>query len=215
MWLSRNVFFFLLLIMGAVHVQVAAQPKGFSPVKDLPAFRQAFARESSKIQSIESDFLQEKVLEALTETIRSRGQFWFKRSDRVRIEYQSPFSYTMVLVGDKMMVRDGEKKSQVNMRSNKLFQQVNRIMIDCMQGTIMESKDFTTRVFENGDAYVLELTPVTRALREFFQVINLTVEKSDYVATMIEMNEPGGDKTTIRFIDRKLNAPVADAVFTL
>lgn len=214
MWPYRIVIFFLALTMVTFQVTMA-QPKGFSPVKDLAAFKQTFARESSKIQSIESGFVQEKTLEALTETIRSRGQFWFKRSDRVRIEYQSPFLYTMVLNGDKMLVRDGERKSQVNMRSNKLFQQVNRIMIDCMQGTIMESKDFATRVFESSDAYVLELTPVTKTLREFFQVINLTVQKRDYVATSIEMNEPGGDKTTIRFIDGKLNAPVADAVFTL
>jgi len=114
-----------------------------------------------------------------------------------------------------MLVRDGEKQSQVNVRSNKLFQQVNRIMIDCVQGTILESKDFTSRVFENDENYLLELTPTSKALREFFQVINLTVRKADYVATSIEMNEPGGDKTTIFFVDRKLNTPIADAVFTL
>ncbi|MGC3948595.1 MAG: outer membrane lipoprotein carrier protein LolA [Chryseolinea sp.] len=192
-----------------------AQPKGYTAVKDVAAFRQSFSRESAKIQSIESAFRQEKVLSALTETIQSRGQFWFKRTNKVRIEYQSPFSYTMVLNGDKMTVRDGDKQTQVNMRSNKLFQQVNRIMIDCVQGTILDSKDFSHRVFENGDNYLLELTPTSKALREFFQLIHLTIRKADYVASSIEMNEPGGDKTTIYFIDRKLNTPVADAVFNL
>ena len=193
----------------------AAQPTGYTPVKDIAAFKESFARESGKIQSIESAFRQEKVLSALTETIQSRGQFWFKRTNRVRIEYQSPFSYVMVLNGDKMTVRDGEKQTQVNMRSNKLFQQVNRIMIDCVQGTILESKDFTYRVFENGESYLLELTPTSKALREFFQLIHLSIRKSDYVASSIEMNEPGGDKTTIYFVDRKINKPVADAVFNL
>jgi outer membrane lipoprotein-sorting protein len=192
-----------------------AQPKGYTAVKDVSGFRQAFARESGKIHSIESGFRQEKVLSALTETIQSRGQFWFKRANKVRIEYKTPFLYTMVLNGDKMLVRDGEKQSQINVRSNKLFQQINRIMIDCVQGTILDSKDFTARVFENDASYLLELTPTSKALREFFQIINLTVQKADYVATSIEMNEPGGDKTTIYFIDRKLNNTIADAVFTL
>jgi outer membrane lipoprotein-sorting protein len=206
----------LLLIAGlAVSNGVFAQPKGYTAVKDIAAFRQSFTSESGKIQSIESSFRQEKVLSALTETIQSRGKFWFKRANKVRIEYQSPFLYTMVLNGDKMVVRDGEKQTQVNMRSNKLFQQVNRIMIDCVQGTILDSKDFTHRVFENGENYLLELTPTSKGLREFFQLIYLTIRKADYVASAIEMNEPGGDTTTIYFIDRKLNTPVADAVFNL
>lgn len=192
-----------------------AQSVGFTPVKDAAAFRASFPRESARIQSIESGFTQEKVLSALTETIQSRGQFWFKRADKVRIEYKTPFKYTMVLNGEKMVVRDGEKQSQINVRSSKLFQQVNRIMIDCVQGTILDSKDFTSRIFENEDNYRLELTPANRNLREFFDVIYLTVSKRDYVASSIEMNEPGGDKTTIRFVDRKLNTQIADAVFTL
>ncbi|HTF21172.1 MAG TPA: outer membrane lipoprotein carrier protein LolA [Chryseolinea sp.] len=196
-------------------IVASAQPKGYTQVKDVAGFHQAFSREAGKVKTIESDFRQEKVLSALTETIQSRGQFWFKRANKVRIEYQTPFKYTMVLNGDKMLVRDGEKQSQINVRSNKLFQQVNRIMIDCVQGTILDSKDFTARVFENDENYQLELTPTSKALREFFQVINLTVRKADYVATSIEMNEPGGDKTTIFFIDRKLNNPIADAVFTI
>jgi len=192
-----------------------AQPKGYTLVKDLPAFRQAFTRESAKVETIESGFIQDKVLSALTETIQSRGSFWFKRANKVRIEYKTPFTYTLILNGDKMLLRDGEKKSQVNVRSNKLFQQVNRIMIDCVQGTILESKDFTSRVFEDKDNFLLELTPTSKSLREFFLIINLTIRKGDYVATAIEMNEPGGDKTTIQFTDQKLNKIISDAVFSL
>jgi outer membrane lipoprotein-sorting protein len=211
-WISITVT--VLVILGAAFPGTA-QPKGYTPVKDLPAFKVAFTRESGKTETIESDFKQEKVLSALTETIQSRGQFWFKRSNKVRIEYKTPFVYTLILNGDKMLVRDGEKKSQVNVRSNKLFQQVNRIMIDCVQGTILDSKDFTSRVFENQESYLLELTPSSKSLREFFQVINLTVRKADYVASSIEMNEPGGDKTTILFVDQKLNRTISDAVFSL
>ena len=207
-----RVWMCFMLTAGVVQAQ---QYAGYKPMADLPAFKQRFATESQKVQTITADFTQEKVLTALTEKITSYGKFWFKRSNRVRIDYTRPFTYRMVMNGDKMLVRDGEKQSQVNVRSNKLFQQVNRIMIDCVQGTILESKDFTSRVFENDENYLLELTPTSKALREFFQVINLTVRKADYVATSIEMNEPGGDKTTIFFVDRKLNTPIADAVFTL
>src|SRR5688572_1711642 len=112
-----------------------SQHQGYRPIGDLAAFKKQFAAESSKVSSIESTFTQEKVLTALTEKITSTGKFWFKRSNRVRIEYIKPYTYTMIMNGDKMLFRDDQKENKVNVRSNKLFQQINQIMIDCVQGT--------------------------------------------------------------------------------
>lgn len=194
---------------------VSAQYAGYKPVGDLPAFKNQFASESAKVMSIASDFTQEKTLMALTEKITSTGKFWFKRNNKVRIEYLKPFTYLMIMNGDKMMVRDNEKENTINVKSNKLFQQVNRIMIDCVQGTILDSKDFTTKVFEDDKVYLLEMTPSSKALRGFFQTILLTVEKKDYSVDSIVMNEPAGDKTIISFKNKKLNEQVGDSVFTL
>ena len=192
-----------------------AQHPGYKPVNDLAAFKKQFAVESAKVHSIKSDFTQEKTLTALTEKITSTGKFWFKRINRVRIEYQRPFTYLMIMNGDKMFVRDSERENTIDVKSNKLFRQVNRIMIDCIQGTILDSKDFTTKAFENEQLYLLEMTPTSKALREFFQTILLIVEKNDYSVKSIEMNEPAGDKTIISFKNKKLNEQVADTVFAL
>jgi len=193
----------------------SAQYDGYKPIADLTGFKKIFAVESAKVVSITSDFTQEKTLTALTEKITSSGKFWFKRNNRVRIEYLKPFVYLMIMDGDKMLVRDNEKENKINVKSNKLFQQVNRIMIDCVQGTILDSKDFTTKVFEDDKVFLLEMTPVSKALREFFQTIVLRVDKHDYSVKSIEMNEPGGDKTIISFKNKRLNEQVADAVFAL
>jgi outer membrane lipoprotein-sorting protein len=208
------MLFVCLVLVTLGHTTVAQYP-GFKPVSDLAAFKKKFASESAKVRSVTSDFTQEKTLMALTEKITSSGKFWFKRDNRVRIEYVRPFTYLMVMNGDKMMVKDNEKESKINVKSNKLFQQVNRIMIDCVQGTILESKDFTTKVFEDDKAYLLEMTPTSKSLRQFFQTVLLTVEKGDYSVRSIEMNEPAGDKTIIAFKNKKLNEQVADAVFAL
>jgi outer membrane lipoprotein-sorting protein len=117
--------------------------------------------------------------------------------------------------GDKMMVKDEQKQTQVNVKSNKLFQQINRIMIDCIQGSILDSKDFTTRVFENDRTYLMEMRPTSKALKDFFQTILLVVEKMDYSVHSIEMNEPTGDNTIITFTNKKLNEQLPDSVFAL
>ena len=211
---SFVIIFFVILFTGSFAGAFAQYP-GYKPVADFNGFKKKFAEESEKVQSITSDFVQEKTLVALTEKITSSGKFWFKRSNRVRIEYVKPFKYLLVMNGDKLLVRDNDRENKINVKSNKLFQQVNRIMIDCVQGTILDSKDFTTKVFENDKNYLLEMKPASKALKEFFDVIVLTVDKSDYAARSIEMNEPAGDTTTIFFENKKLNEVVADAVFAL
>lgn len=212
---GKAVFLLTLITVTLIPFSVEAQYPGYSSIKDLEVFKKRFASESANVMSITSKFTQEKVLSALTEKITSEGLFWFKRSNKVRIEYQKPFVYKMIMNDGKILVKDDQKETRVNVSSSKLFQQVNRIMIDCVQGTILTSKDFTVRVFENEKIYLLEMTPTSKTLKDFFSTIVLLVERSNYSAKSIEMNEPSGDKTTITFFDKKLNAQVSDAIFAL
>lgn len=207
-------FLLLVAFLGLGNAANAQYP-GYSAVTDFPAFKKKFSVESLKVESVSSNFTQEKILSALTEKITSSGKFWFKRSNKVRIDYQKPFVYRMVMNGDKMLIRDEQKESRINVKSNRLFQQVNRIMIDCVQGTILDSKDFSPKVYEDKNTYLLEMTPTSKTLREFFQTIVLVVDKKDYSADSIRLNEPGGDTTTITFTDKKINTQLSDAVFTL
>ncbi len=192
-----------------------SQHAGYKPTADFASFKSQFKTESLKIVSISSEFTQEKILVALTEKIKSEGKFIFKRDNKIRIEYEKPFSYLMMMNGDRMLVRDNQKENRINVKSNKLFQQINRIIIDCVQGSMLDSKDFTVKVFEDSNTYLLEMTPTSKALSHFFKTIVLLVEKKDYSAKSIEMREPNGDKTVITFINKKLNAEIADAVFAL
>jgi outer membrane lipoprotein-sorting protein len=192
-----------------------AQEAGFVPVADPEQFKTRFKTESSHVTSVQSTFTQEKTLIALTETMVSSGNFWFKRNVGVRLEYMEPFKYLMIMKGDELFVRDNQRDSRINMRSSKLFQQVNRVMVDCVQGTIMDSKDFTATALENELSYRVELTPVSKNLRTFFDMIVLSVDKVDYTANVIEMHEPTGDKTVISFANKKVNQGISDAVFAL
>ena len=196
-------------------VPCTAQEKNFVPVADPAGFKTEFKSASSLVMSVESRFTQEKTLIALTETMTSSGRFWFKRDVGVRLEYMEPFNYLMIMKGDELMVRDNQRESRINMRSSKLFQQVNRVMVDCIQGSILESKDFTAKALENEGTYRVELTPQTKTLREFFELIILSVDKTDHTAKMIEMREPTGDKTVISFDNKKVNKGISDAVFSL
>ena len=62
---------------------------------------------------------------------------------------------------------------------------------------------------------LVELSPVTKGMKELFKTINVIVDKKDYSVNSIEMQELSGDNTIIRFTNKELNATIPDALFTI
>ena len=210
--MRKIILMLLLLISGlAVNAQIA----GYSPVTDLPKFKEQFTVVARKTVTIKSDFVQEKNLSMLSEKIVSKGKFWFKKDNLLRMEYNRPYDYLMILNKDNLYIKDGQKENKVPTKSNKLFQQINKIIIDCVQGTVFNNTDFVTKVYENKNTYQVEMSPVDKALKQFFKNINVIIDKNDYEVTTIEMNESSGDNTLIRFSNRQINIDIPDEIFAI
>lgn len=192
-----------------------AQYKGFEQVTDLAKFNKEFASAAKNTNTIKSDFVQEKNLAMLSEKIISKGKFWFKKESKVRMEYQHPFNYTMVINNNKVYIKDGQKENIISTKSNKIFQQIIKITVDCVQGTAIQNKDFNTKVFENKTHYLVELSPVNKTIRHYFNKIKILVDRKDYAVTQVEMVELSEDNTIIRFINREHNANIPETLFAI
>ena len=129
------------------------------------------------------------------------------------MEYFHPYPYLLILNGGKIFIKDGQKENKFSANSSKIFQQVNRILIDCVSGNILNNPDFQARIFENASSYLIEFHPVAKNLKDLFKNINIVIDKKGYSAMTVEMNEVSGDKTIIRFQNKVLNAPIPDSVF--
>ncbi len=209
----RKQFFLLMLSICCVAVQ--AQYTGYSPLTDFSKFKEQFSLASQKTTSIKSDFVQEKNLSMLSEKIISKGKFWFKKDNLVRMEYVQPFQYLMIINKNNVFIKDGQKENKVSTTSNKLFQQINKITVDCVQGTALSNTDFSYKVFDNEKTFLVELTPTAKNLKAYFKTINIVVDKKDYSVIKIDMRELSGDNTVINFINKELNTPIADALFAI
>jgi outer membrane lipoprotein-sorting protein len=202
----------VLLLCG---VAVHAQHAGFKPVANLAAFKETFAVASQKTNSIKSDFVQEKNLSMLSEKMISKGKFWFKKDNLIRMEYVQPFHYLMVMNKNDILIRNGQKESKISTQSNKMLQQINKITLDCVQGTALSNPDFGVKVFENSQYFLIEMTPLAKNLKNFFKRINITVERKEYAVSKIEMVENSGDNTLITFLNKELNTSLPDALFAV
>ena len=203
------IFFLLPLVLTA---QV---PAGFKILKDTIAFKQKMQDQSKLINSMESNFIQEKYLSVMSEKIITRGHFYFKKVNMLRWEYTDPYNYVIAINKDKMFIKDNNKITKYDINSNKMFKSINEMMMNTVQGNLLNNKDYKPAYFENEKQYLVELTPVQKAAKDFLKNIYLYIDKSDYSVVKVKLTEPGDDYTTIDFTDRKSNQLIADEKFTV
>src|SRR4051812_45797244 len=92
----RPLLFKLILALTMVvcfSLTAHAQHPGYTQLADLTKFKQQFAEVSQKTNSIKSDFTQDKSLSMLSDKITSKGKFWYRKPDMLRMEYTQPFNY--------------------------------------------------------------------------------------------------------------------------
>lgn len=205
-----NILLFLLVVVCSLKAQYA----GYSLINDPASFKEKFSLAAQKNQSIKSDFVQEKSLSMLSEKVVSKGKFWFKK-DMVRLEYTHPYQYLMIMNRGNIFIKDGQKENKISVNSNKIFKQVNKITVDCVQGTVLSNTDFRTRIFEGKNSYMIELTPVAKGIKDLYKTINVIVDKKELSVMSIEMHEISGDNTSLHFLNKELNTNIPDAIFSI
>jgi outer membrane lipoprotein-sorting protein len=201
--------------MLLMSIGVMAQT-GFSTMKNQEQFKNALTETTRRTLTMESKFTQEKNLDVISEKILSSGSFLFKQENKLRWEYTAPFRYLIVMNGDKILVKDESKENRFDASSNKLFSEINAIMIGCIRGTILgNDKQFTFDYLENSEFYLLRLHPLSAKLKGSLSEIRVFLDKKTYLVSRLEIHEASGDFTKILFSGMKINTVLSDEVFKI
>jgi outer membrane lipoprotein-sorting protein len=208
--LELTLVLFIFLFSQSVFCQT------FKPIKDTAAFKQKVQKMSRETKSIESDFTQVKDLSMLSEKVTSKGHFYFQVQNNLRWQYNEPYKYIIVINKDKFLIKDENNKvKKYDMNSNKVFKEINDIMVSCVNGNILGSSKFSITYFENDKGYKMELAPTMKGMKESLKKINMYFDKNVTSVTKLEMVENCNDMTTIDFTNKKINGPIAPENFTL
>jgi len=190
-----------------------SQP-GFSPMKDQKQFTLELSRVTKNTNSLESSFIQEKNLDVISEKIISRGKFYFKKDDKLRWEYTEPFPYLIIMNGDKVLIKDEKKENRFDASSNKIFTEINSIMLGSIRGTILnEDKKFKIDFRENDQYHLVKMSPLSQQVITYITEIRIYFNKVSHHVSRLEMVEASGDYTKIEFTGMKINNNVPDENF--
>ena len=192
------------------------QKDGFSKVMDETSFRQKMVEITNETNAISSNFVQEKQLSFMEEPIVSEGQFFFRKDQKIRWEYESPFKYLVILKGSELLINDEGHINEIDLKNNKTFQEVNATINNSLQGNVWgDTKDFAPTLYQNNTQFLIQLMPLTDQMKSYLTKIEVLFNKDDYQLEEVIMYESGGDFTKISFLNRTINPSIPDAVFEL
>jgi outer membrane lipoprotein-sorting protein len=185
-------------------------------MKDVPGFKARLSEMSGKVNTIESDFVQEKNLSVLSKAIISKGYFCFKKENNIRWEYFQPYKYLIIISNNQMFIKEDNNQKKYDIQSNKMFQEMNKFISGCIQGDILKNdKEYNLKYYEDTKSFFVTMIPNAPKMREMLNEVQIWFDKSDYTVTHIKMLESGGDFTKIDFINKKLNTDLPVEKFSL
>ena len=204
--MKRVLFFFLFLCLCLLNL--SAQKVDEAKVK------QQINAVASKMKTMQCDFVQTKYLKMLNDKMVSRGKMYYQQSNKLRWEYTSPYTYTFVLNGSRVLISKGKRNDVINVNQSKFFKEIARIMMNSVVGKCLtDSKDFKVSLAGSSAEYVATLYPQQKQMKQMFQKIILHFNKQKSTVFKVELIEKKGDRTIIELKNVKNNVPINAKVF--
>ena len=202
---------FLLVVFCWSMTTVTAQQK----VNDAKVIQQINAV-ASVLKSIQADFVQTKYLKMLNEKMVSRGKMYYQQSDKLRWEYTTPYTYTFVLNGAKVLIEKGKRNDVIKVNQSKVFKEIARVMMNSVVGKCLTNqKDFKTSIVATSSEYIATLYPQQKQMKQMFQKMVLHFNRQKLTVAVVELIEKKGDKTVIELKNVKNNTPINAKVFSI
>lgn len=207
----RNILFFILLLW---HVSPILGQETSMGNGEIIGFKELVNETSRSTQTIQSDFVQYKHLDFLSNDIVTQGKMIFKSPNKVKWEYTEPFQYSIIFLEDKLLINDGGTKSNIDMGNSALFQKLNQLIVNSVKGNLFQDSDFDMEYFKARDYYKVVFTPKDEKIKNYIATFILIFDKDQATVQEVRMVEPSDDFTRIVFTNRKINQTVNDAVFS-
>lgn len=200
-----------ILILCHLSLMSIAQTK--MDASEALAFRTRIATNLKNVKSITSDFVQSKHTRLLKQPITSSGKMYFQQPGTIKWQYIKPNQFSAMFKNGVMYIDDNGKKSEVQLRNNKNFDQLSKLLNGTLDGSIFDSKDFVIEYFRDGAVFIAKFIPKKSTMKQYFQSAELFFNGNETTVSKIKMTEPNSDYTLIQFSQKKINTPIDASVF--
>jgi outer membrane lipoprotein-sorting protein len=180
-----------------------------APSQDWTSLKEA----SRNIRSVKAEFFQRRYLQILTKPLLSEGKLFFCSPDSLRWEYLSPIRSVMLQKGNTIQIynfSEGVWKPEMT-QAIESRRMVLAEISHWVQGRFDESKAFT-HLYSPGPPARVTLVP-GEGINRFINRIEIVLSVRPGVIDRVELEEPGGSRTSIEFKNVEINSSLPSEVF--
>ena len=200
----------------AFSVGISAQAMKLATNQQKKEMIATITRVSASMKTMQCSFVQTKHLSIMNDKLVSKGKMFYKQSSQLRWQYVSPYAYTFIINGNKVMMQSSTKRNVIDVKSSRLFKSITQIMMNSVTGkSLSNSSDFKVRMFTGDGEWMAELTPVKKEMKQMFKVIKLYFNVKRGIVSTVEMVEKSGDNTVIELNNVQINKPVNESYFSV
>ena len=199
----KKFFFSIVFIATAIFFA------DMGPARDFTSLNEAFRN----IRSVKAGFLQKRSLPILTKPLLSEGKLFLSMPDSLRWEYLSPLRSVMLRKGNNIQIynfSDGVWKPELA-QAVESRRMVLAEISHWFQGRFDESKAFNHLYSPGPPERVILVSG--EGINRFINRIEIVLSVRPGVIDRVEIEEPGGSRTSIEFKNVEINLGLPSEVF--
>ena len=164
---------------------------------------QKMTASAESIKTVQCNFTQTKRMKMLSKEQVSQGKMFCQQPDKLRWEYTSPRSSTLILDGTNVRLLKGDSD---NGGRNKFMGEMARLIMNSVAGKCLtDSKAFQVSAKELPTEYIATLLPLKKEMKRLYTKLVLHFDTKQSTVTKVELHEKNGDQTIIDLHDIQIN----------
>ena len=182
---------------------------------DEGTIRRRLNEATARITTMQCDFVQTKHLSVLNDKMVSKGRMYYQKSDRLRWEYTSPYTYVFILSGHEILLKNKNRSDIIDVNQNRMFREIVQIMLSSVVGDCLDDRNFKSTLSTTAAEYVATLVPQRKNMKQMFTSIVLHFDKQRALVTKVELTEKNNDRTVIELKNVKTNHAISPRLFDI
>ena len=159
---------------------------------------------STKVSSIDCDFVQTKESSLLASAAVSKGHMSYRKPGYLQWVYTEPNSLALVADGSSITLTKDGQTTTLSGNQNRLLKEMAQMIIGNIEGSILSDEKMFKAQYEVADGrIVVTLFPQKKDIQKMWSKLVLYYEQKSFNATKFEMYETSGDLTVVSFSNIK------------
>jgi len=169
-------------------------------------FFEQLSKRSSEVITLNSGFVQTKLVKILDTKVVSKGMFHYRRGGEIRFDYKVPKIMSIVMTNKNLKITTTSKTTTYDFTKQRSLAELALIMEACVSGKLKKLPEkYKVAYYLSGNYHVVTITNLKKSQDNPYTKIELHFNLENYSLSDLILYERSEDTTTYTFFNLVIN----------